>query len=440
MNSTPTRNRMQAVFEKNCYSPAAGIHALSESIRRSAMNNMKMKGLLIGSLPASALVSITYDYGFFLALGISLPEAPTSLFDHVSSWLYRFPYVAALIAAALAIAVLIHRFMEGVDETARLHRWTRRWGNSTGIVTILLMGMGIIAAGYTDLGKYLSVPSAMAIGLGFVSSSIAHWVMRVPLLRDKYVIELQILRYGAPVLLLAFGTGHFFAHDHLSRPYGSHNIYTVQLSTEEDQRMEIIRVYDEWLLVRGAPEELAWIAKDAVRSTVLFSRGDYRWPWVFPASYFQVSSPFPPIPQFPPGDTHDLEDHKQDRRQYKKSGHDAQRQQRKYSPPMIEDSGAEQVGPVGSGNGNRQLQDGKSRILSPGGIEKRPDSENSLEELSDRPAGDPVQHDPLLFLQGNLSRRTGNGKEDHKPEYNRHPVLLDKLLHVDSLQASAHRQ
>ena len=34
------------------------------------MNNMKMKGLLIGSLPASALASIIYDFGFFCALGL----------------------------------------------------------------------------------------------------------------------------------------------------------------------------------------------------------------------------------------------------------------------------------------------------------------------------------------------------------------------------------
>lgn len=248
------------------------------------MNNIRMTGLLIGSLPATALVSITYDYGFFLALGISLPEAPTSLFDHVSSWLYRFPYVAAFIAFFGALAISCYRLTEYLDEGGKVRRWLKKRGHAAGIGSFLIFGMVIIGAEIMAQDKFLSVPSAVAIGLGFISSSFAHWTMEVPLLRDRYVIELKMFRFVVPVLLFTFAAGHFLAYDHIGRPYGSHNIYTVNLSTGEDQRVEIIKLYDEWLLVRGASEELAWIAKDSVQGTVLSWRGTYRWPWQIPVT------------------------------------------------------------------------------------------------------------------------------------------------------------
>ena len=44
---------------------------------------------VIGSL--SVIVSFVYDWGFFAALGISFADAPTTISDHIRSWLVRLP-------------------------------------------------------------------------------------------------------------------------------------------------------------------------------------------------------------------------------------------------------------------------------------------------------------------------------------------------------------
>ena len=58
----------------------------------------------------SLVVSVAYDWGFFFALGISFAHAPTTLSDHLSSWLvWATLYTPVPVAYVLYLMIRFHR-------------------------------------------------------------------------------------------------------------------------------------------------------------------------------------------------------------------------------------------------------------------------------------------------------------------------------------------
>ena len=54
-------------------------------------------GALVGVIASlSVIVSFIYDWGFFWALGISFSQAPTTITDHVQSWIIWLPRVIVI--------------------------------------------------------------------------------------------------------------------------------------------------------------------------------------------------------------------------------------------------------------------------------------------------------------------------------------------------------
>jgi len=134
---TPTRNQDESE-SSNTSTPSASKPA-SEDGRWLPPTLDGFPALTAVFASWSLVVSVAYDWGFFLALGTNFAQAPTTLSDHLSSWL-----VWATRYAPVAVAYVTHLMMnfdrqvraapkddDGDDEVpSRLHlifkcmRWT----------------------------------------------------------------------------------------------------------------------------------------------------------------------------------------------------------------------------------------------------------------------------------------------------------------------------
>ena len=74
-------------------------------------------GALVGVIASlSVIVSFIYDWGFFWALGISFSQAPTTITDHVQSWIIWLPRVIVIGILLLAYDLLFARVERGLTE------------------------------------------------------------------------------------------------------------------------------------------------------------------------------------------------------------------------------------------------------------------------------------------------------------------------------------
>lgn len=79
--------------------------------------NMESIPVFLGLLSSLTLVlSVVYDWGYFMFLGVPFAEAPTSLSDHIKSALIWLPPAAAACFIFIAIEILIQRIERGMTE------------------------------------------------------------------------------------------------------------------------------------------------------------------------------------------------------------------------------------------------------------------------------------------------------------------------------------
>lgn len=91
----------------------------------------KVAALIAGFSAVILIISVSYDFGFLLYLGISLAEAPTSLSDHIRTSLVWAPTI--LILGATVFELFNRRIEQGMSEkeltatfpTLRFTAWFR---------------------------------------------------------------------------------------------------------------------------------------------------------------------------------------------------------------------------------------------------------------------------------------------------------------------------
>ena len=67
----------------------------------------------------SILISVTYDWGFFFSLGLSYARSPTTIVDHVQSWLYWLPlFVVSGVGVILAHLTPTDERLRGLDKSS----------------------------------------------------------------------------------------------------------------------------------------------------------------------------------------------------------------------------------------------------------------------------------------------------------------------------------
>ncbi|WP_261599284.1 hypothetical protein, partial [Marinomonas sp. BSi20414] len=89
----------------------------SESIMvKQVMSVEKLPALIATFSAAILVVSVSYDYGFLLWLGVSLAEAPTSLSDHIRSSLIWAPTILLMVFGVTVMELFNRRIEQGMTE------------------------------------------------------------------------------------------------------------------------------------------------------------------------------------------------------------------------------------------------------------------------------------------------------------------------------------
>ena len=218
---------------------------------------------VIGSL--SVIVSFVYDWGFFAALGISFADAPTTISDHIRSWLVWLPMVATAATFTLVMELLNRRVERGMTEdeiVAFSPSWVRRVRNTpyylvavTGPLTVVLWV--VFGESYFKL---------LVLGLPVCWFIFSKWVFGHPTVSERHSRLFRLFVHWAPaVVIWVFLLGSTSAERDTLPPSLSRAAYTIHADDASSSRnVEILRSFEKWLLVREEDNGIAWIPVDDI--------------------------------------------------------------------------------------------------------------------------------------------------------------------------------
>lgn len=213
----------------------------------------------IALIPGSALASVIYDFGFFLALGIPLTQVPASVTDHALSWVLRLPYLVAIFGTSLTFATILFRIFKHPKKEKEIHRWLQNYGKRLviSLFSTLLLVLLFLALLTEEMMDFIPALVILALLLGF-------WHESSPGMNMKYKTEIAVLKFGIPAMLLSFMAGNLSAKDYFDSSHGPYNKYILENALDRsEEEVEIVRDYEKWLLVR-VRNDLRWINKDTV--------------------------------------------------------------------------------------------------------------------------------------------------------------------------------
>ena len=221
----------------------------------------------------SVIVSFIYDWGYFSTLGIDYAQAPTTISDHVRSWLIWLPIVITPMLVLLANELLGARLDEGLtDENIRassrnprfFRRFRRGPGKGVAFIAVLLTFIWLL------LGEVAANVRPVAIPITWVV--FARWVFRHPRVGRRHSSGAKdIATYAPAAFFVAFFLGAASAHTEMSQSSTSHRIALATTARGEgEQEVRLLRSFQEWILVRDQDEKVVWVhLNDVVRIQLL---------------------------------------------------------------------------------------------------------------------------------------------------------------------------
>ena len=222
----------------------------------------------------SILASFVYDWGFFYALGISFNEAPTTISDHVQSWLMWLPRVIIIVIVVTAYGLVIRRIEHGMSEeeileSARNPSLTRRIRNSPLVLFKVLGPFGVVI--WVLLGANYVPTSLLFIGGAITWLLISSWIFRHPRVKALYS-KLFFLSFISipPLIMVGFSLGYSagFAESEYNASIGFSVHGSNSVPTIESRRIKLVRSYENWLLIRDKKNRINWIKMNNVNNLV----------------------------------------------------------------------------------------------------------------------------------------------------------------------------
>ena len=223
----------------------------------------------------SILVSFVYDWFFFYALGISFNEAPTTIFDHVQSWLVWLPRVIIGVIVLTAIGLVTHRLEHGMSEeeileSTRNPSRTRRIRNSP-YIFVQVLGLFLVVI-WVLLGENYVPTDGLILGGFFTWIFLASWIFRHPIVKARHSKLFNLSFVWIPLLIIiVFLMGYrsaSYAESEYSASigFGVHDLNYVP--TMESRKIKLIRSYENWLLIRDKKNRISWIKMTNVNNLV----------------------------------------------------------------------------------------------------------------------------------------------------------------------------
>ena len=215
---------------------------------------------LAGSV--SVIVSFIYDWGFFSTLGIDFAQAPTTISDHLRSWVVWLPFVITPVFLLLAHELLVSRLERGLTEEeiiessrnpARVRRFRVGPKKAISIMALLLTLLWILFGEMFSHARAFAFPITWAI--------FAQWVFRHPRLDADYSSAIKnILTYIPAAFFFVFFLGASIAEAEMSHSSASHRIElatTAQGERKTDVRL--LRSFQDWILLRDENGKVTWV-------------------------------------------------------------------------------------------------------------------------------------------------------------------------------------
>ena len=235
-------------------------------------------GALVGVIASlSVIVSLIYDWGFFWALGISFSQAPTTITDHVQSWIIWLPRVIVIGILLLAYDLLFARVERGLTEEELIS--TSRNTRIKNIITKPL----IIFESIISSKMFIIESSILYIILWLLFGGILYFAALLGLtvlwglfIKRVFAKKKKGIRYPAFMesfslfvptagfilfLMGAMSTG--VIREELSM---SHRlVIDGRAGVTEIVETELLRAFEKWLLIRDENKQLSWIRLDEVK-------------------------------------------------------------------------------------------------------------------------------------------------------------------------------
>ena len=229
--------------------------------RRLTLEQLTALTAVVGSL--TLVLSVIYDWGFLSALGISIADAPTSLADHLGSWLEWAPRYAILMAL-----VVLHRLIRvravfeimpaAVSSSLPTKlRWTKRKRRASIPVAVAMFILWLLIGGS---------PALLAISAIILWMILVDWITDHPQLTPPRSV-LFLVRI-APVLVLLFFTFGYWSLDRVDRrtmPKAYVQIRSADVAGSPWSERYVLRSFANWLLVQDhGRTQVDWVRMEQV--------------------------------------------------------------------------------------------------------------------------------------------------------------------------------
>lgn len=231
----------------------------------SAMERVGKITAVIASF--SLIVSVFYDWGFISALGLRFSEVPTSVSDHVRSWLVWLPNVVIGVFGVLALELMTRRIEKGMTEEeiiqsssnpSRTEKMRRRPFHAIGLLGVAVVVLWLL---FGDLFRV-----SLNLGLIVCWFLFTGWVFSHPTLRARHAESFRLFVHWAPPIMIWFyfsGFNDATAQINSTRPTDVVQIKSSQPVPSELQA-RILRSFERWLLVQDINKQVVWVRADDV--------------------------------------------------------------------------------------------------------------------------------------------------------------------------------
>ena len=211
---------------------------------------------------ASIAFSYVYDFGFFFRLGVSFSVAPTTIVDHLQSWLVWLPFVFTLCVLILLLHLAIGATIPDSPHAAESENCSNSSFKTPFLRVLLytLVGIaGIVAGVFSEFTHALVIGVIAAYAWVVLISFlyVRHGTSRYRLTR--LVLVLAVL---PPIVCLAAGLGYQNAHLKMQENESTHRVHKVVAGNESDVAFEdvrIVRVFEKWMLFLDDEDNVVWL-------------------------------------------------------------------------------------------------------------------------------------------------------------------------------------
>lgn len=227
-------------------------------------------GVLSGvAVSSSVFISFLYDWGFLFALGITFAEAPTTISDHIRSWLVWLTG-ATIIVFIIWIVVSVSSYADKIKGYEIIKSFHTYYVIS--LIYFLLVLFISLNSTYIPLsepfivaGILLFILNTVAIVLYFLLKSSSILRNKIAILINKIKDEISVFRFCSYVFFIlvpvVFFLGYISAK--ISDTESSTSYYRIyEKNTGNDIEcidVEFLRSFGEWLLIRVQDKNIFWI-------------------------------------------------------------------------------------------------------------------------------------------------------------------------------------